>query len=409
MSKIIIIGVDRLGLTDEQQTLLASCRVVFATERFRPLLIGSRCEVLPITPLSEALTTIGNLLRENITVGMLASGDPLFYGIGQTVINKFGKGSVEIHPAVSSMQLAFSRIKKSWQDAHIVSLHGRNTLPMSVLRHHTVFLFTDKNNTPARIAQQLSDRIADSSGYFHEEHFWAYVLENLGMPDEIIRQGSLAQIAGTTFGDLNVMIILAEDPPSIKGFSSFGLSEQDIQHSRGLITKDEVRAIVLHKLALPENGVFWDIGAGSGSISVEAARLNPLLQIYAIEQNTDEHRNIAVNRTKFCLDNMHLIQGQAPEALANLPRPDRIFIGGSGGKLAAIITHASPRLADGGRIIITAVTDATRQIAPRLLHENGFVVEISNVQVTRSIYPSDNQSTVQLNPITIITGRANDR
>jgi len=411
MSKILLIGVDHTGLSPEKLALLNSCRAVFATRRFTPLLEGYQGAVYPITPQAEALATIRQLLDadNDANLAMLASGDPLFFGIGQTLINTFGKDRLEIHPALSSMQLAFARIKKSWQDAHVISLHGRSNFSKSVLQHKTIFLFTDKINTPAAIARQFQGFITETAGVFQEQNFEVYVLENLGLPDEKLTHGSLAQIADHSFADLNVMIIDACTPPSNKRDCRFGLTEQDIEHSRGLITKDEVRAVVLHKLALPEEGVFWDVGAGSGSISVEAAGICPLLEIYSVERDSAQQQNIAANCRNYCLANIHLVKGQAPEVLAQLPRPDRIFIGGSGGNLPGIITHAAPLLADSGRIVITAVTDATRRTAPELLQANGFSVEISEVRVTRSVYPTDSQSPVQLNPITIITGRSHDR
>lgn len=409
MSKLILIGVDNRDISEDKITLLASCQAVFATKRFKPLLQEIHCPIHPITPQAEALTKIEQLLKENATIGMLASGDPLFFGIGQTLINTFGKESLEIYPALSSMQLAFARIKKSWQDAHIISLHGRNSFPKSVLQHKSIFLFTDKTNTPGRIASKIRGFINESAVSFPEDSWQVYVLENLGMPDEIITEGTLSEISTRNFGDLNVMIVLA--PASHPELSPFrlGLTEQEIKHSRGLITKDEVRSVILHKLQLPKEGVFWDVGAGSGSISVEASRLNPLLDIYAIERNSEEQQNIRSNSHTYCLSNITLVEGRAPAALDNLPPPDRVFIGGNGGKLAEIIDLISRRISKNGRVVISAVIDATREAAPRLLYEKGFQVEMSDLQVTRRTYPEDSNNAVQLNPITVITGRFNDR
>nr|MBF0222792.1 precorrin-6y C5,15-methyltransferase (decarboxylating) subunit CbiE [Desulfobulbaceae bacterium] len=409
MSKIILIGVDLHGITEEKMALLSECQAVFATKRFTPLLEGVDCPIHPITPQADALAKIEQLLKENATIGMLASGDPLFFGIGQTLVNTFGKDAIEIYPALSSMQIAFARIKRSWQDAHVVSLHGRNSFLKTVLQHQTIFLFTDKTNTPGAIALKILGFIDETPGSSAKDSFQVFVLENLGMPNEKISKGSLSEIAAQSFSDLNVMIVLGPETPSESCPYRFGLTEEEIQHSRGLITKDEVRAVILHKLKLPEEGVLWDIGAGSGSISIEAARLNPRLDIYAVEKNSTEQQNIIANCQKYGLSNLSLVRGQAPEMLDNLPQPDRVFIGGNGGKLPEIISYISQVIRTNGRVILSAVIDATRESAPRLLHEKGFQVEISDVQVTRRAYPEGDRRPVQLNPITIITGRSNDR
>ena len=163
----------------------------------------------------------------------------------------------------------------------------------------------------------------------------------------------------------------------------FGLSETEIIHSRGLITKNEVRAVTIHKLSLPQRGVLWDIGAGSGSVSIEAARLYPELKVFAVEKDEEQIRNIKENRTKFDATNIEIIKGQAPDVLINLPVPDRVFIGGSGGAIKEIIEFVSSKISS-GIVVINAITIETLNEAIKSLENKGFVVEVSEISVSRS-------------------------
>jgi precorrin-6Y C5,15-methyltransferase (decarboxylating) len=220
----------------------------------------------------------------------------------------------------------------------------------------------------------------------------------------------LAEAAQHQFAPLNMMLLeqeATEEEPT-EPACVFGLQEEEIKHSRGLITKDEVRAVILHRLRLPRSGVFWDIGGGSGSISVEAARLCPDLAIYVVEQKEEGWRNIQANIVRYGLYNITLVRGQAPEALAKLPNPERIFIGGSRGLLAEIIAPCAHRLSKGGRLVVSAVLQNTAEQAPRLMASNGLETDARTISVTREQkeYGEDGQpSGLRLNPITIITGK----
>ncbi|MBI4679801.1 MAG: precorrin-6Y C5,15-methyltransferase (decarboxylating) subunit CbiT [Nitrospirae bacterium] len=181
-----------------------------------------------------------------------------------------------------------------------------------------------------------------------------------------------------------------------------GLKEDEIAHSRGLITKDEIRAIAIHKLRLPQNGVLWDIGAGSGSISIEAARLCPSLKIFAIEKDGKQVSNIKKNKIRFNTANVLAIKGEAPAALKKLPAPDRVFIGGSGGRLGRIINFIAKFPV--GIIIINAVTIKTLNEAVKGLESKGFKTRVSEAAVSRSRIVGGKMHMSALNPIFIITG-----
>lgn len=400
MSQIELIGISGPTLSEAQQALIQSCVAVVVSRRHQPLVAGWDCRRIDMTPMTAMLTQVAEALPTG-KVAVLASGDPLFYGVGRTLIAHFGPERVQVHPALSAVQLACARFRIPWDDLTLQSLHGRSGQDISgrVLGHAKVLLFTDLHNSPDRVAASLLTALSACDDQQRIETIRLRVAENLGLADERLISGSLAEIAAQTFAPLNMMLV--EQSPLPETFR-FGLRENEIHHSRGLITKDEVRAATLHRLRLPATGVFWDIGGGSGSVSLEAARLNPELAVHTVEKNPEALQNIRANIKQYGTYNIHLICGEAPEALAGLPAPDRIFIGGSGQRLEAIIEAAVAQLTEGGRIVINAVLAATETTALQCLQRLHLRVASSTLAVTRREYPGG-ESRV-FNPITLITG-----
>ena len=401
---IHLMGVDGTGLTPEKMAILQSCTTILGAERFfnllQPLLAAHpETRILPVFPVSETLSLIEEALTVS-DVGVLAGGDPLFFGIGRTLCRRFGEETMQIYPAVSSMQLAFARFKIPWDDAHFFSVHGRgmDNLISQIGTSTKVFLLTDAKNSPAVIAASLFEGI----GKTNAGHYTVHVAENLGEKNERLTIGRLREISDRDFSSLSVMIITRKVDESLNILPRFGLQEQEIIHSRGLITKNEVRATTLHSLRLPDSGVFWDIGAGSGSVSLEAARMFPLLRIFAVESKAEQIENIKANRNMFNALNIQVIHGNAPEIFISLPDPKRIFVGGSCGHLEDILQKSVERLKQGGIIVVNGVIEKTRLAAPEILYRMGLAVSIATVSVCRCNYP-ENHST-ELNPITIISG-----
>ncbi len=405
MSEIRVIGIGSGGLDAAQKHLLDGCHAVVVSTRYRHLAEGVNAEILPIAPVRKMLDNLAAVLDQG-SAAVLASGDPLFFGIGRTLINRFGPERVRLYPALSSMQLACARFRVPWDDMAFLSAHGRkpDDLPARILRHEKVMILTDSRNTPDMIARTLLDTLINVRDRARIGRLRVRVAENLGLDDERLVEGGLEEIAGQRFGPLNV--VLVENEPArereARAACVFGLDEDEITHSRGLITKNEVRAVALHRLRLPENGVFWDVGGGSGSVSMEAARLCHGLKIYCVEQKEEQQANICENVARYGTYNIHLVRGSAPEALEGLPDPDRVFIGGSGGRLEGIISHCARRLNQGGRLVINAVLSKTAEEAPRLLEQHGFLLKISKLQITRCSGTDGPEQ--ELNPITIICG-----
>lgn len=226
--------------------------------------------------------------------------------------------------------------------------------------------------------------------------------EHLGFETERLVSGSPEEIAAQAFVDPNVMI-LVNRAPFLAAEPAFGLQESEISHSRGLITKNEVRAASIHSLRLSREGVLWDVGAGSGAVGLEVARLFPGIRVLAVEKEEEQWHNILANRDDFGAWNLELVKGMAPEALHPLPDPTRVFVGGSGGNLKEILDLCAARLQPGGIIVVNAVIEKTAAQAPEILHGNGLEVEIRELGVQRYSYPEGER--LQYNPIKIIVGK----
>lgn len=407
MYKLIVIGVNEPYLAANSKSILQKCPHLFCTKRFTDLIADldlNQPEFHSITPVSSAIDLIKKLLLGS-NVAILASGDPLYFGIGKTLQKVFSRDQLEFHPALSAVQRAAALFSLPWDAAKIVSLHGReySHLAPHLLQAQTTFIFTDSKNSPAFIAQKLLTYFELIGEQDLPNRLIVHVAEDIGLPSQKIFSGTLVTCSTMNFSHLNVLCIQQPDRNSGKEgeYFNFGLTENNINHSRGLITKNEVRAATLHRLQLPRGGIFWDIGAGSGSISIEAARMVPNLTVYSVEHKSEEISNIKKNIVKFNCFNVIPIFGQAPEALDKLPPPDTVFIGGSGGRLAEIVRVITKKLSPKGRIVINGVIEKTILAAPEVLRANNLKVTASTIQVSRKDDAGNRQD---FNPITIFTG-----
>lgn len=398
-----VIGVDSDQHRNLPLEVVQKCSAVVLSDRFLETLRQldadyARYELIPITPLAEAIDKIRSRLRSG-DVAVFASGDPLFFGIGRKLIDIFGLKTTRIYPAPSALQQAFARFGIPWDDFSFVSLHGRNPENHvgTLLSRARTAVLTDTFHRPDSIARDLLDFLGDD-----QDRYTMHVAENLGLDSERLTTGTLREIAEMQCGGLSCVVLIRSGSETSATQPLFGLTEEDILHSRGLITKSEVRAAALHALAIPANSILWDIGAGSGSVGLEAARLHRDMLVYSIEKDPEQHRNIEANKEKFAVVNLKLIKGEAPGTLQGLPRPHRVFIGGSGGNLTEIIRVCKEVILPAGRIVITAVLDQTCREAPEVLHRHGFRVTMSRIEVQRMRYPE--KETTTLNPITIISG-----
>ncbi|MCX7793813.1 MAG: precorrin-6y C5,15-methyltransferase (decarboxylating) subunit CbiE [Thermodesulfovibrionales bacterium] len=334
---------------------------------------------------------------------LLASGDPMFFGIGRRAVNEFGKEMVEIIPDLSSIQIAFSRIKEPWDDALLMSLHGGTEkkrrlpceiedIPFLLDRYNKIAILTDRENNPAKIASVLKPF----------SKLKVCVCERLGYEDERIIEGTPAELEELSYREPNIVLILrGEDSEAVPSIL-FGIREDHLSHSKGLITKDEVRAVAIHKLRLPREGILWDIGAGSGSISIESGRLSEGLRIFAVEKDDEQISHILRNKEKFHVRNLEIIKGEAPDVLRGLPFPDRVFIGGSGGRLTEIIGFID-KLGFSGIMVINATTMETLESALNRLRELNYYLDLTQIQISRLRPLGNKHHLLSQNPVFIIT------
>lgn len=425
-NKLYVIGIGYKPLDTKAREIILSARVILASTRLFEVFKGYdefesvKDRIKVINNIDETIEYIRaqlvqsqdlsiakspNLLIPKSPIVLLASGDPMFFGIGRRAVREFGKDTVEIIPDLSSIQLAFSRIKEPWDDAFLMSLHGgpdpekRRRLPYEIKdipsllkRHHKIVILTDKENNPSEIAKALKGR----------EGYQVFVCERLGYPDERIISGRPEEIVDLQFRDPNVVIIKAEEQKGRRAEGQkIGLKEEEIFHSRGLITKDEIRAMVIHKLRPSGEGVFWDIGAGSGSVSLEMAMLSERIKVYAVERDPDQIGHLKANRERYGVF-FEIIEGEAPYCLSNLSPPNRVFIGGSGGRLKEIIEFVDRTLVS-GIVVVNAITIETLNTALNFFQERPYLVEVVQVNVSRLKDLAGKRYFSSENPVFIIT------
>jgi len=321
-------------------------------------------------------------LAEDRNVCILASGDPLFFGIGALVIKKIGAAHVDVIPQPSSIQLAFARAGLKWDDAALLSVHGRPIEGLAVRLRGVAkaCVLTDDESSPARIAAHLIR--------YGEAAWDAWVCEHLGGPDERVRKAPLAELETMTdVAPLNVVILVRSDPAWRRPTSISSLHEDAFARrmpKKGLITKREVRLLSLAALQIAPESVVWDIGAGSGSVSIEAAFAAPEGRVFAIEVDPEGVAICRDNARTHGADNVRVVAGRAPEALAELDDPDAVFVGGSKGSMAEIIDVAMARLRPGGRLVANAITLENAGEAYAALRRHGLVPDVMLVQVSRA-------------------------
>ncbi|MBT3438324.1 MAG: precorrin-6y C5,15-methyltransferase (decarboxylating) subunit CbiE [Oceanospirillaceae bacterium] len=311
---------------------------------------------LPLPKLKQ----IANHINGFKHVVILASGDPLLFGIGKYLQAQFTSHKITCTSGVSSVQGACELTGLSLQDAQLVSLHGR---PLSNLNRYLqpnrdLLILTDQNSHPQAIAQAL---VAANLGQSK-----LHVCERLGYDDQTHRQFTASELATSamTFADLHVTVVNTQGMGNVK--PNFpGIPDAhfitDGESGKGLLTKREVRLNILALIQAAPREVVWDIGAGCGGVAIELALWNPLGNVYGIERHDQRVACLNANKDAFGVStNLHTIQGRAPDALADLDDPDKVFIGGSGGDLSAILQLSWQRLKPGGRLVASAVTEPSK-------------------------------------------------
>lgn len=418
------------GLSEAARTALQEADLILGVGRTLTL-VQPHVPAAELRDMDGALGKTPGWAREAIQAGrnvaVLATGDPLCHGLATYLLGKIGPVEASILPAPSTLQIASARWQKPWQDAVIASCHGPDTgewlegatpehglypLMRAIAKNPCVLAFTSPKNTPSRLARALL-----TAGYGPETRL--DVASRLLLEDERIDRGlTLEAAAVMDFPEPNVVRIEraeGENPvrDDVPGFALEDAEYQQRTPEKGLITKQEARALSLAKLRLGKAARVWDIGAGSGSVGLEAARLAPQGHVWAIEKNAEDCVNARANARKFRVSNYTLHHGKAPSGLEDWPDPDAVFIGGSGGELAGLIEMILRRLRPQGRLVMNFVTLENLATATGTLKALGAGWEVVQLQASRSQPILDMHRMAAQNPVWVVTawrmGEANER
>jgi len=353
--------------------------------------------------LASSISVIRNALVEEKVVGVLVSGDPGFFSFLPRLKKEFPEQRMDVYPGISSLQFAFARAEIPWQEATFVSVHGRelSVLPESITCLTAVL--TGGENTPQKIAQLYLKRgknpqISIGNALAYPEEFWETMdAEHLARDKTVLKNAIVILYPQNT---------IQSNTQSTKQSTGCRIGIPDEEFLRGKVpmTKAEIRVQVLAKAQISKYDCVVDIGAGTGSISIEAAGLASEGLVYAIEHNSEAQELILSNQRKFCVKNLQLIPGTAPDVFGKLPSLDVCIIGGSNGRLSEILETVP--LVKGGRIVITAVTIETVAQGLKLLTELNFEdIDTVSIQAVRWKAVQTLHMAQALNPIFIISAR----
>ena len=376
MKKVYLVGIgmgnpDTLTLgaqraVKESQLVIGARRLVDAFPQFE----GERLIMIKSSDIAQAIHE-----SAASTISVLLSGDQGFYSGAAGLYDLLADCDVEALPGISSPVYFCAKLKKPWQNAHLVSAHGRSCNVVGAVQSHAVtFALTGGNAKVHEICQELCERGLG--------HVRVYAGERLSYPDERIVSGTASELAQQEFLDLAVM--LAEnDAPLHRRYNAPSFADGDFQRGDAPMTKEEVRELSVCKLHLEPQHTVWDVGAGTGSVSLEMAFAVTEGQVIAIERNEPALELMAQNKERMGACNLRIVAGKAPEALEPLPAPDRVFIGGSGGNLTRIMRVAlekNPQV----RFVVTAITLETIGTALQSFKELGLTnVEIVQANISR--------------------------
>ena len=398
--RIVVVGlVGGHAFGPEAARALAHAEVVVGSRRQFHLVAGSVPDAAERIPLSGPLGPLFDQIAERLESGrgvtILASGDPGFFGIVRSLGERFGSDSLAVHPAPSSVSMAFARLGRSWDRSVVVSAHGRSpdaaaaSIVDAVRAHLPVAVLTAPDTPPQWVGAVLARKAVARSV---EGEVEIAVVSSIGDPDESVHRVDANALAAGSFDPMSVVLVLppaTPRPPSgdepMSGHDAegpglrWGRDEAEFAHRDGMITKAEVRAVALGKLGLPRAGVFWDVGSGSGSVAVECALMAPGLDVIAIDRDPDQVERTRANATAHGAT-VSVVEGSAPAVFADLADPDRVFIGGGG---IEVLDAVLCRLRPGGRVV------ATYAVVERAVQARDRLGELVQVSVARGVPISD--------------------
>ena len=421
MAKIHVVGIGLdglVGVSEIVRQLVKQAKLLVGSSRHLGYFPDIQTKRLLLGDLTQTIAEVRQQLNKGTDfIVILVSGDPLFFGLGRLLLAELPPKELTFHPHLSSIQLAFNRLKIPWQDARIISIHGRSVDELiSALQQgvEKIAVLTDRNNTPNAVANLLESLSLPSQ-------YKLWVCENLGGDNERIVETRLSEAMGDSaiggslqereFAPLNVVVLLRQNKHkelNLKNLPKLGIPDDCFvcfSDRPGLMTKREVRVLVLGELALRPGQIVWDIGAGTGSVSIEIARLFPTSQVYAIEKTAAGISLIHKNCDRFEVENITAVPGKAPDILLDLPKCDRVFIGGSGGNLTEILDVCARNFNSGGVIVLALATLEHLNTALSWFQSHNWEFQLLQVQLSRSVAVGQLTRFTPLNPVTIINAK----
>ncbi|MCY3536268.1 MAG: precorrin-6y C5,15-methyltransferase (decarboxylating) subunit CbiE [Cyanobacteria bacterium MAG IRC3_bin_20] len=411
MARIDVIGCDAGApntMAAPQRQLLNGCDCLLAPQRVLEQLeprAGTQ-EIHNMDPLEAALAWLSQRHRQGKHCVVLTSGDPLWFGLGRALLQRFPPEDLVFYPAATSMQQLFARLKRPWQDAVWASLHGRDADNLVArLRCHpsALVVLTDPGQGG------LADVAAVLRSTQMVSCYDIWLAERLGHPTERLRQVQPDALP-MDVDPLNLVVLLRRPGPRVAPLPWFGLDDgvwRQHEDHPGLMTKREVRVLLLAELNLPPCGVLWDLGAGVGSVGLEAMRLRPRLEVHAVERRVGAVPLIRGNAFTVGCDpqRLHVHGSSALAVLHKLPDPDRVLIGG-GGDRQAMVEQAAARLKPGGRIVLPLATLEAFASVQHQLRDAGLEVHSLQAQISRGCPVGGHTRLQPLNPVLIVSGRS---
>jgi precorrin-6Y C5,15-methyltransferase (decarboxylating) len=399
--RISVVGVHAGRVAPGAEEALRGAGLVLGGTRHLESLAPPGVARVPLTrDLTTALDALAELADGDAPACVLASGDPGFFGIVRVLAERFGRERLDVHPAPSSIAVVFARLGMSWDDALVVSAHARGPEAAlhAAMRYPKVGILTDRTSPPAWFAERLVGHPRQMA-----------VGERLGEPDERVVTGPPARIARLEAAEPNVVVIWDGDAsssgrariwPPRTAPEGWALPETAFEHRAGMITKPEVRALVLARLGPGTGDLCWDVGTGSGSVAIECARLGAA----AIGVDRDPHAIELARRNAAAHDvPVRFVEGAAPDVLDALPDPDAVFVGGGGGDLLAILERCAAR---GPRAIVVSLAIVER-VGPALerLEEDGFESDAVMLSGGRLRELPGGHRIAAENPVFVVSGR----
>lgn len=330
-------------LTQEVMNAINKADVVVLSARFLHLITNDK-KIIILEDFNETFKKIQN---ESRNILILVSGDACLYSLLPLVKKFFADKNIKVLPGLSSLQILCAKAGEVWNDAKILSGHGRELNTGNFLniveRNKITIVFCDKKNSPDYICDKLKD--------FSDIEI--FIGSNLGSEDEIFLHGRPSEFLDKKFPELSIILIKNN---AVYSLNKLHLRDCNFFREKEIVmTNENVRAVILSKLELKKDSIFWDIGAGSGSVSISAAYENLSIEVHAIEKNSQAVKLIAKNSAKFHIHNIKIYEGLASGIIKNLPAPTHIFIGGSGGEMQKIFNIIT-KLKSPVRVVTACVT-----------------------------------------------------